>query len=214
MRTKSRCSSMMVWYQEILSAYGRQLSDRILEAPYCGEAFGKALWKAFHDGVNLACIIHYFCGNKEVQGFSGVDLTLMYSQPEQTEQFESNVAYVFELLSQLGVPLVWTVPDFIAFPDESFLLWQIHAVYLALNGLKCALPEIPYGQKCMEEAVTVTELGAPIVINLKFRSEKQGASFASPSSQRSDDPLGLRSTFEKAKSSPEGGWNSSTCHQI
>ena len=56
----------------------------------------------------------------------------------------------------------------------------------------------------------MTELGAPIVINLKFRSEKQGASFASPSSQRSDDPLGLRSTFENVKSNPEEGWNSST----
>ena len=210
MRSKSRCSSMMMWYQEILSAYGRQVSDRVLEAPYRGEAFGKALWKAFHDGVNLACIMHYFCGNKEVEGFSGVDLTLMYSEPKQTEQFESNVAYVFELLSQLGVPLVWTVADFIAFPDESFLLWQIHAVYLALNGLKCALPEIPYGQKYMEEAVTVTELGAPVVINLKFRSEEQSASFASPLSQRSDDPLGLRSTFEKVKPEPEEVWNAST----
>ena len=75
-------------------------------APYC-RAFGKALWKAFHDGANLACIIHYFW-QYEVQDFLAW-LTLMFAT-KQTEQFESNVAYVFELLSQLGASLVWTVP--------------------------------------------------------------------------------------------------------
>lgn len=211
MRNKLRCSNMLRWYQEVLSAYGKQLSDRTAEPPYNGDNFSKSLWEDFHDGVNLACIMHYFCGNKGVPGFSGVDLSLMYLKPEKTEQFESNVTYIFELLSQLGIPLVWTVADFIAFPDESFLLWQIHALYLALSGMKCALPEVPYGKKANMEAVTVTDVGAPIVINVKFRPQDQDASFASPSSGQ-DNNEGLHDSFEKVKNEGTGGggWNSST----
>ena len=66
MRNKSRCSNMLKWYQEVLSAYGRHLSDRTIEPPYVGDNFSKSLWENFHDGVNLACIMHYFCGNKDV----------------------------------------------------------------------------------------------------------------------------------------------------
>ena len=123
MRNKLRCSNMLRWYQEVLSAYGKQLSDRTVEPPYNGDNFSKSLWEDFHDGVNLACIMHYFCGNKGVPGFSGVDLSLMYLKPEKTEQFESNVTYIFELLCNWEYHLYGRWLILLHFPMR-FLLWQ------------------------------------------------------------------------------------------
>jgi thiol-disulfide isomerase/thioredoxin len=217
MRVPSRCSKMFQWFQDILGAYGRSLRPRTVNAPFRGEAFEKSLWEDFHDGTNLACVLHYFCGSIPYQTFPGVNLKYVYEKPEQAAQFESNVTYVFEMLSHLSIPLVWSTSDFIAFPDESFMLWQIHAVFLALAGLDCALPEIAfaeYSPDVKKEGITVDAFGKPVIVNVSFRTKGSSGKDAGYSNAGNDLQYPGVGVGQSAYGSPGIGrkkkWNNST----
>jgi thiol-disulfide isomerase/thioredoxin len=213
-RSKSRCKKMMGWYHEILEAYGRQLRQRTTTFPYEGNSFAKSIWEDFHDGVNFACVIHYFCGSEVMDTFPGVKFLEIYEHPHGIDQFENNVSYVFDLLTELGVPLVWSSSDFINFPDESFMLWQVNALYTAFNGLTCSLPEIPFGEQTSEEAITIDAYGKPLVINTIFRSKDARSSYVRGVSHKGLEhhpgiPVGL-SPYSKSPPSRDGEWNKST----
>ena len=68
-----------------------------------------------------------------------MDLSRIWYQPKSAREFHDNVAAVFEILLRLRMPLLWTVDNFIAFPDEDFLLWQLHAIYLMFRDQPCGL---------------------------------------------------------------------------
>jgi hypothetical protein len=138
MRTARRSTPMMKWYSMVLSHYGIRLNERTCSPPFKGKSFQDAMWKSFRSGTVLACVLHYFCGNDNGR-FPYMDLSRIYFAPKSAKEFHDNVAIVFEVLLRLRMPLLWTVDNFIAFPNEDFLLWQLHALYLMFRDQRCAL---------------------------------------------------------------------------
>ena len=147
MRSARRSIPMMKWYSGVLSHYGIVLNRRTNAPPFSGKAYRDASWNSFRSGTVLACVLHYFCGcgdggGSALGGRTGLppmDLSRIWFQPKTAREFHDNVAVVFEVMLRLRMPLLWTVDNFIAFPDEDFLLWQLHALYLMFRDQPCGL---------------------------------------------------------------------------
>jgi hypothetical protein len=175
MRTARRCLPMMKWYSGVLSHYGITLSARTTAAPFKGRSFQQASWTDFRSGVALACVLHYFCGTRgaAAMGLTGMDLTRVRSNPRHAKHYHDNIAVVFETLLRMRMPLIWTVDNFIAFPDSDFLIWQLHCIYLMFRDMDCGLPFVENEDDAMRmesEPVITVDPGTGIahVINLTF----------------------------------------------
>ena len=110
---------------------GIVLNQRSISPPFSGDEYRDASWNSFRSGTVLACVLHYFCGGGSGgTGMPPMDLGRIYFKPRTAAEFHENVAAVFEIILRLRLPLLWTVDNFIAFPNVDFLLWQLHAIYL------------------------------------------------------------------------------------
>lgn len=173
MRTARRCLPMMKWYAGILSHYGITLSARTMAAPFRGRSFQQASWADFRNGVALSCVLHYFCGARgnAAMGLMGMDLARVRFHPRHAKHYHDNIAVVFETLLRMRMPLIWTVDNFIAFPDSDFLIWQLHCIYLMFRDMDCGLPFVENEQIHMEREPVVTvdgRTGIAHVVNLRF----------------------------------------------
>ena len=119
------------FFYQVLSHYGIVLNQRSISPPFSGDEYRDASWNSFRSGTVLACVLHYFCGGHGGgTGMPPMDLGRIYFTPRTAAEFHDNVAAVFEMMLRLRLPLLWTVDNFIAFPNVDFLLWQLHALYL------------------------------------------------------------------------------------
>ena len=113
----------LLWFQEILTSFDR-------EAPIDDDF--SSLYEFFRDGVALACVLFWFGGSSGVpeRGLPPVELSRLYVSRNRLRlrHIRSNVRYVFELLRDAGVELVWTCDEFLSFPDDDFFMLQLHNI--------------------------------------------------------------------------------------
>eukprot|EP00940_MAST-03C_sp_MAST-3C-sp2_P001869 g1869.t1 len=121
--------STMRWFDRILATFGRPLSSDALRGSPNG------MWDAFRDGVSIACVLFWFGGAIESEGdsdasdvaFPGVDLERIFETPS-LDQMRSNLNYVFEKMERAGIEVVWHSDDFLSFPNDDFLVLQLHNI--------------------------------------------------------------------------------------
>ena len=113
----------LMWFHEILTAFDRE--------PPIDDDF-TSLYEFFRDGVAFACVLFWLGGSNGVpeRGLPPVELSRLYVSRNRLRlrHMRSNVRYVFELLRDAGVELVWTCDEFLSFPDDDFFMLQLHNI--------------------------------------------------------------------------------------
>eukprot|EP00939_MAST-03C_sp_MAST-3C-sp1_P005263 g5263.t1 len=125
----------MRWLSKILSTFGRPLSSATLRGNT------EAMWRDFRDGVAIACILFWFRGDDSVGDdkklgrttpLPTVDLSRIYASSEggsvPLNRVCANLRYIFDLLFQTGIEVVWQSDDFASFPNDDFLVLQLHNI--------------------------------------------------------------------------------------
>ena len=140
--------------------------------PSCRNSHGKgsgSLYSRFRTGTDMFLTIFHFYGAAELQVGSKIlkiDPSKIYFDPVNLACVCSNVTYVFDLLEMLGVDLFWTVEEWIAIDDCTFLLLQLSYLYTLCRTRQCVLPLAD--TLTATPGITSGPLGVPIVVGLIF----------------------------------------------
>lgn len=170
-------SKILKWYNGILMQYDENLSDQVLK----GESYAP-LWPQFQSGVSIFNVLYHFYGKGKlphVKSFlsesrkQGVDEAFldpgrMLRYPSNMDEFVENVNYIFNILDILSVHVLWNAYDWVANPDEDFILLQLSCIYDCLNSLQCALPPA----RGNEPGFTSGPNGQARVEGLSFRDQQ------------------------------------------
>lgn len=129
---------VLKWYNAVLKQYSRPLPAYVLEE---GDLSG--VWPHFQSGTALFCILYHFFGPSIIgQGskMQRVDPLQVCGDPTSICDYRDNLVYAFSLLDSLNIDVVWTVEDWISFPDTEFILLQLFFIYEKLKNKQCSLP--------------------------------------------------------------------------
>ena len=90
--------------------------------------------------------MHVFA--RERRSFAGgggvwvvVDSARIVANPTELAQAAHNTEEVFALLRACGIDLLWTAEDWVSFPDDDFVVLQLHRVFSHFRDRKCALQD-------------------------------------------------------------------------
>eukprot|EP00949_MAST-11_sp_MAST-11-sp1_P000941 g941.t1 len=171
LRSPGRIRPMMRWYAEVLQHYDITLDPEVMRPPYKGAAYGQNLWQCFRDGVALACVLHFFCGQTGTSMLPSFNIKRIWSNPIAVRQCMDNAEYVLETLREMQIPIVWTVDNFVNFPDTDFMLWQLSSVFVALRGRTSGLRLLKAGEgpRRGEEALARHGAAGVSAVNVNFR---------------------------------------------
>jgi hypothetical protein len=113
----------LLWFHNILTCFDRE--------PPINNDF-TSLYEFFRDGVAFACVLFWLGGSNGVpeRGLPSVDLSRLYVSRNRLRlrHIRSNIRYVFELLRDAGVELIWTCDEFLSFPDDDFFMLQLQNI--------------------------------------------------------------------------------------
>ena len=162
---------MLAWYDGILAQYpslrdgGKPgLSPGVKEPPHDG------LWEELQSGTAMFCVVYHFNGPAWI-GRGGnsvkIDTQKIHWEPKDLGQYRANVTEIFTLLKALGVGCLWNVDDWITFPDQDFVLLQLHQIFDRYRNSHCVIPPA-HGPS---PGIASGRDGQPIVVGLDFAKE-------------------------------------------
>lgn len=166
--------TMMTWFAGVLSQYRRQLGPGCLRAPH------DDAWAEFQTGTSMFCVLYHFCGPSWVGTGSTavkVDSRKIYWEPRDLAQHRSNVQQVFKLLEALRIEVLWTVDDWITFPDSDFVLLQLRRIYERFQHSHCVIPPA----QGFAVGMSSGENGEPIIVGLDWADKQPASASASAS---------------------------------
>ena len=118
-RVRAQAGSTMRWVAATVAhydAYFPPLAPATCRYPYAGA------WSRLRSGTLLACVLHFFCGDRDDDGANlpAVSLSALFLDPLVLSGVNSandvataatmhNVRILFRYLQQLGIPVVWDV---------------------------------------------------------------------------------------------------------
>lgn len=126
------------WFNHIVKQYQRPIPDFVLEE---GDLSG--VWPHFQSGTALFCVLYHFFGTTTVgRGAQErrLDPLRVAGDPTSICEFRDNLTYAFELLSLIGIEVLWTAEDWITNPDTEFIMLQLSFIFEKLKLHQCALP--------------------------------------------------------------------------
>ena len=149
LRAPANMSSMLEWFDGVLAQYDRPLPASSLKPPFSN------LWEAFRSGVNLFLVVLHFTGQLATAVATNgdalradpaasevvVDSARIVANPTELAQAAHNTEEVFALLRACGIDLLWTAEDWVSFPDDDFVVLQLHRVFSHFRDRKCALQD-------------------------------------------------------------------------
>jgi hypothetical protein len=163
---------ILSWYHSILKQYQRPLPAYIFDE---GDLSG--VWPHFQSGTALFCVVFHFFGAGHIKTTQGgtvrVDPFKIAGDPSSICEFRSNLRYVFELLEDLGIDVIWTAEDWISNPDTEFIMFQLSLIFDKLKDNQCTLPPA-YGDK---PGLTSGSNGEALVIGLVFKDAPANMKF-------------------------------------
>jgi len=153
--------TVLDWFQNILEQYNFPLPEETLLPPFDG------VWEHFQSGTALFCVLYHFHGQALVgtgDAAREVNAAKVYRKPRNLQEFRSNVAAIFDILTALGIMLFWSVDDWLNFRDTDFALLQLACVYERFKSSHCAIPPA----KNNLPGISSGERGEPIIVGLEF----------------------------------------------
>eukprot|EP00981_Chlorochromonas_danica_P003654 scaffold681_cov173-Ochromonas_danica.AAC.17 len=129
---------ILKWYRSILKQYNRPFPAYVFE-----EGDLSALWPHFQSGTALFCVLFHFFGPSQIgSGLKAqrVDPLQVHADPKSICDYRDNLLYVFALIEALGIDILWTVEDWLSYPDTEFILLQLSLIYEKLKDKQCSLP--------------------------------------------------------------------------
>ena len=136
LRAPLNMSSMLEWFDGVLKQYDRPLPASSLKPPFSN------LWEA-RSGVNLFLVVLHFTGQLATAVATNgdslradpaapeavVDSARIIANPTELAQAVHNTEEVFALLRACGIDVLWTAEDWVSFPDDDFVVLQLHRVF-------------------------------------------------------------------------------------
>lgn len=148
------------WYNAVLKQYSRPLPQYVFD-----EGDLSAVWPHFQSGTALFCILFHFYGSIQLKKGMRVDPLQVCGDPSSICEYRDNLLYVFSLLEALGIDILWTVEDWISYPDTEFIMLQLIFIYETLKTKQCSLPPA----QGSTPGITSGPNGELLVVGLAFK---------------------------------------------